>query len=126
MELEMRQASMPLSLKALIGQCLLPRSWYGALASMLTPVMEQSIYDIRQSIADLGDTEKISGMSIGCGKRSTTERELRKQKGYPISLKEFIKVTPKQMWFDTLAAGIPPEKIDQQPCIGQPVGSLKT
>lgn len=65
----MRQASMPFSLKALMGPCLLPRPWFGALASMLTPVMEQNIYDIRKSIADLGDTEeKISGMGMGCGK----------------------------------------------------------
>lgn len=87
MELEMRQASMPLSLKALIGQCLLPRSWYGALASILTPVMEQSIYDIRQSIADLGDTEKISGMSIGCGKDPLQRGSSESKKAIPSALK---------------------------------------
>lgn len=84
----MRQASMLLSLKSLIGPCLFPRSWYEALASMLTLVIEQNIYDIRQFIADLGDTEKkISGMSIACGKDTLQRGNSESKKAIPSPLK---------------------------------------
>ena len=35
-----------------------PMNWYGMLVFMLSPVVEQDIYDVGQSVADLRETDK--------------------------------------------------------------------
>lgn len=45
-------------MKAEILQCI-PSTWYGMLIFTLTLVLGQDIYNLEQSIADLGETDKF-------------------------------------------------------------------
>lgn len=91
-----------------------PRTWYGTLRSMPSPVMGQNIYDVEQSITDLGGTDK-SQESTSCGKDLRQRWDLKNQRLSQSAVKDPIKVTRKQIWFDLLAAGTPPGKVDRQP-----------
>ncbi|XP_034509887.1 uncharacterized protein LOC109490178 isoform X5 [Ailuropoda melanoleuca] len=93
-----------------------PRTWYGMLISMLSPVTGQNIYDVGQSVAHLGDTDK-SQESTSCGKNLRQRWDLKNQRLSQSAVKDPVKVTWKQMWFDLLAAGTPPEKT-VDPCQG--------
>lgn len=52
-----------------------PKTHFGTLISMRNPDGGQNIYDVGQSAADLGETDKSQ-------ERPETERELKKSKGY--------------------------------------------
>ena len=49
------------------------------------------------------------------GKTQEREGPQKAKRIFQSAVKGLIKVTWKQMWFDLVAARIPPEKIDQQP-----------
>ena len=51
----------------------MPRTWNGALTSMPAPAMEQSIYDVGQSIADLWGKDKSQEWVQTVGKTHSRE-----------------------------------------------------
>ena len=61
-----------------------PGTWYGTLVYMLSPVMGQDIYDVGQSIANLGDTNKSQEIT-SYGKDLRQRWNLKNQKALPIS-----------------------------------------
>lgn len=52
------RAMFTVEMKAKILQCI-PSTWYGMLIFTLTLVLGQDIYNLEQSIADLGETDKF-------------------------------------------------------------------
>lgn len=56
--LSMDRAMFTVEMKAKILQCI-PSTWYGMLIFTLTLVLGQDIYNLEQSIADLGETDKF-------------------------------------------------------------------
>lgn len=65
--------------------------------------------------ADLRETDKSQEWVQAVEKTHDKEGAQKAKKLYHSAIKCPIKVTQKQMWFDILAAGSPPEKINQQP-----------
>lgn len=81
---------------------------------MLSPIMRQDIYDIEQSISDLGETDKSQEWEWVVENTWDREGALKAKKLSQWAVKRPVKVTWKQVtkWFDLIAAEIPPEHID--------------
>lgn len=89
-----------------------PGQWYGALVCILSPFVGHPLAWEVQTIAELGEMEKIRHQGI----RTTNPKDMGEgSKAPPCSFRGLTRVTRKRMGQDLVAVGNPITKIDKQP-----------
>lgn len=91
-----------------------PPGTFISVATILTPFIDRRIHKLTETMANLGDME-VKRTEKGLADRATKGSQVQKGKPKRKEPEGPIKASRRQMWFDLVAAGVSPEKIDQQP-----------